>query len=352
MKLNKTRQMLVDNYIKALESNRIPWKIGWETNRSCHHNPTTNTKYKGINRLLLIYISHLRQYNDPRWVTFNQIKNKGWKLIDAKGKGIPLEKWSIYDIETKKYINYNDALKIKHEESLTTTEAQRRFKWSCKTFTVFNAKHIEGIEPYKETVHLFDVNKTAKQLIENYTSSTDLAIIEGDSSQGRCFYNPKMDIIKIPKQTDFFNEYEYIASLLHECCHSTMHPKRMNREDALSNLGSIDTGYSFEELRAEIGSSFLCADIGLDISQSEVDNHSAYIQGYIQQFKEKPQTLFSAINDAKTIGDYIEEKGRFEELIKENDRIPKKSITDRKKAAFSKANKKNTKTHKDKTVIR
>ena len=79
-------------------------------------------------------------------------------------------------------------------------------------------------------------------------------------------------------------------------------------------------------MRAEIGSSFLCADIGLDISQSEVDNHSAYIQGYIQQFKEKPQTLFSAINDAKTIGDYIEEKGRFEELIKENDRIPKKSI--------------------------
>ena len=75
--------------------------------------------------------------------------------------------------------------------------------------------------------------------------------------------------------------------------------------------------YALEELRAEIGSSFLCGDLGLDISNARIDNHKAYIQSWISGFKEKPNVLLSTINDAKKITDYIENKGELSGIIEE-----------------------------------
>ena len=41
----------------------------------------------------------------------------------------------------------------------------------------------------------------------------------------------------------------------------------------------------------------------------------AVIQGWISGFKEKPNVLLSAINDAKKITDYIENKGELSEIV-------------------------------------
>ena len=48
------------------------------------------------------------------------------------------------------------------------------------------------------------------------------------------------------------------STLYHECIHATGHSKRLNRE-LTGNFGSED--YAKEELVAELGSVFLCAEL-------------------------------------------------------------------------------------------
>lgn len=181
--MSKTRQMLIEGYIESLEQEQIPWRKGWG-NGDSQHNPITNTFYRGINQLLLNYKYGERRYEDPRWLTFNQIMNEGRTLENAKGQGVPLEKWGIYDREGKKYINVPDMKKISVEEQLEGREVDARFCWSCKTFTVFNASLVKGIEKYEIIRNEFDIDEVGLEMIENYCDATDLAIIECRQSKG------------------------------------------------------------------------------------------------------------------------------------------------------------------------
>lgn len=248
-KLNKTRQELVKCYIECLEKEELPWRKGWDFHTQ--FNPITHIKYTGVNQLLLNMMSSLRGYNDPRWMTYLQIQKKGYKLVEAKGKGLPIEVWKIYDKEQKKNVTYIELINIVKKEELSNEDVAKRFQWKMRTFTVFNAKHIEGIEPYQEIKNEFNVHENRKKLIDNYAENTDLTIIESERSNGKCFYRPAQDIIMIPPKEYFHNEYSYLATLLHECCHSTLHEKRLNRLEGRNNFFG-DEKYAIEELRAEI----------------------------------------------------------------------------------------------------
>ena len=59
-----------------------------------NYNGISGKKYRGINELLLTAVAEEEKYSDPRWYTFLQIKSNGWKLKNAKGKGVPIEFWS------------------------------------------------------------------------------------------------------------------------------------------------------------------------------------------------------------------------------------------------------------------
>ena len=77
-KLPKNRQDLIDMYLKSLEENTIPWSKMWKT--SVPKNAITGIEYKGINNLYLSLIANKNKYNDNRWITYNQMKKKKWKL--------------------------------------------------------------------------------------------------------------------------------------------------------------------------------------------------------------------------------------------------------------------------------
>ena len=55
--------------------------------------------YKWTNFKLYQYIN---KYNYSRWFTYVQIKDKGYKLKNSKGKGALIEFWSVYDKRVKK----------------------------------------------------------------------------------------------------------------------------------------------------------------------------------------------------------------------------------------------------------
>ena len=106
----KTKEELIKMYLESLEENKIPWRQRW--NSSLNKNGITNTTYKGINQLLLSYVSYKEHYEDNRWFTYVQIKDKGYKLKNSKGKGVPIEFWSVYDTKSKKKISFEEYNKI------------------------------------------------------------------------------------------------------------------------------------------------------------------------------------------------------------------------------------------------
>ena len=73
----------------------------------------------------------------------------------------------------------------------------------------------------------------------------------------------------------------YYATLSHECCHATRHESRLNRD--LGRKRFADAGYAMEELVAEIGAAFLCADLG--ITPETREDHAAYIQSWLELWR-------------------------------------------------------------------
>ncbi len=89
------RQELTDKFVAALEEGRIPWQRPWNessTQLSAPINAISEKPYQGGNRLVLTLTQMDKNYDDPRWVTFNQVKTLGGSV--AKGeKGTQIEFW-------------------------------------------------------------------------------------------------------------------------------------------------------------------------------------------------------------------------------------------------------------------
>ena len=66
--------------------------------------------------------------------------------------------------------------------------------------------------------------------------------------------------------------------------------------------------YAYEELVAEMCSCFMGFDLNAEPSASNIDNHKAYVQSWIQAIREKPETLIRAIKDAQGAANYMDWK--------------------------------------------
>jgi antirestriction protein ArdC len=61
--------------------------------------------------------------------------------------------------------------------------------------------------------------------------------------------------------------------------------------------------YSSEELIAEMGAAFLCAEAG--ISPAVIENQAAYIQGWLEKLGRDKRMVVSAATQAQKAADYI-----------------------------------------------
>src|SRR5690606_8587123 len=77
---------------------------------------------------------------------------------------------------------------------------------------------------------------------------------------GCAYYAPGPDHVQMPAFESFRDPESYYATLAHEMTHWTRHPTRLNRDLGRRRHG--DEGYAREELVAELGAAFLCADLG------------------------------------------------------------------------------------------
>ena len=294
---SKTREQLVKMYLDALKENKIPWRERWYSD--LNKNGVTNTEYRGVNQLILSYVAYKEKYKDNRWLTYKQIKENNYKITNAKGKGVPIEFWSVYDIKNKIRLDFPTYEKIIEK----TPERKKDFKVFCNTTYVFNASLIEGIKPNeKNKRNTIPTNIYFKRLISKLH-------IEYKEEGNEAYYIPSKDTIVLPPSSNFFDKYSYYATQLHELSHATGHSNRLNRNLNIQNKKD----YAREELIAEISSSFLMQKLNVKVHEDDYNNHKSYIQSWILLLEDKPNELFKAVGEANKICDYLDSKVKNKE---------------------------------------
>jgi antirestriction protein ArdC len=80
-----------------------------------------------------------------------------------------------------------------------------------------------------------------------------------------------------------------------------------------------DEGYAREELVAELGAAFLCAD--LEITPEVRPDHAAYIASWLKALKDDKRLIFSAAAHAQRATDYLHslQPGHTSGAIKEEE---------------------------------
>src|SRR5260370_31269179 len=90
----------------------------------------------------------------------------------------------------------------------------------------------------------------------------------------------------------------FYATAFHEVTHWTGHKSRLDR-DLKARFGARE--YAAEELVAELGAAFLCAEFGFD---GDVRN-AGYIATWIELLKADKRAFFTACSKASKAADYL-----------------------------------------------
>jgi antirestriction protein ArdC len=118
-------------------------------------------------------------------------------------------------------------------------------------------------------------------------------------------YRPDSDDILIPHHSRFRGTIDeanaaYASVVLHELVHWTGAPHRLNR-DLSGRFGSA--AYAMEELVAELGCAFLCAELGF-ASRPRAD-HARYIDGWLSALKRDHRAILSAASHAERATQFL-----------------------------------------------
>ncbi|WP_270472734.1 zincin-like metallopeptidase domain-containing protein [Faecalimonas umbilicata] len=291
--MTKQQQQLAEEFVTLLETEQLEWKKGWSGISASPYNPVTGTVYHGVNRFRLLLTAQALRYNDPRWCTFHQIQQNNWRLKSGKGQSSRVEIWLPYDRELKKWITWEE---FREQGGIT-----ERYRLHTKTYPVFNGQMIEGIPPLEVNVQEID----PVELVDTISDSMQVPIVYHETD--RAFYRPSEDQIYLPNREQFFSTYDYASTALHELAHATGAAHRLNRK--LTGSTSQES-YAQEELVAEITSCFLSSELPVKQTEEHIRNHQAYVQSWIRQIREKPESLISAIQAAEQVSNYLEYHGK------------------------------------------
>jgi len=125
-------------------------------------------------------------------------------------------------------------------------------------------------------------------------------IVRGGS---KAFYSPLTDRITLPPRELFISAEEEAATQTHELIHSSGSEKRLAREGIREAAPFGSPVYSKEELTAELGAAYLCAEAG--ISNAVIRNQAAYCAGWLKKLGDEPRLLIHSASQAQRAADYV-----------------------------------------------
>jgi antirestriction protein ArdC len=223
-----------------------------------------------------------RGYACPTWLTYRQALELGAHV--RRG-------------ETGETVVYaSTTTRTETNDSGEEVDRATRF---LKSYTVFNVEQIDGLpaKPSKvEQPALSQFERVANA--ETFFANTRAIIRFGGH---RAYYDATSDHIQMPLFENFRDRVAFYATLAHECTHWTSHKARLDRDLGRRRWG--DAGYAAEELIAELGSAFLCADLGLALEPRP--DHAGYIKTWLNVLANDKRAIFHAAADAERATGYL-----------------------------------------------
>lgn len=267
-------QRVTNEIVAAIEAGTGTFIMPWHgIPHGIPRNVITGAPYNGVNTLVLWAAAKNRRYATPFWATYRQWQDMGAQVKKGEKavvvvfyKQIPLE-----------------------AEDVETGDVVQDYRLIARAFFVFNGEQVDGWKaPGPELVSCVDNHDR----IEDFVLSTGADI--RSAGDAPC-YDRLGDYILIPDRVRFLGSPTssategYYSTVFHELVHWTGHHRRLAR-NLDGRFGS--ESYAMEELVAELGAAFLCAEF-LVLNKPRKD-HAAYIGDWLKVLKGDKRAIFAA----------------------------------------------------------
>ena len=270
--------------VAELEKGAAPWIKPWKADSSADRNHVSGKAYQGINRLLLGMSGMVQRFESPVWGSYKQWQEAGIQVQKgAKGTHIVFFK------------------PVAGKQNSETGENEGGY-CVIKGYCVFNASQTD----YKPEVPAVSAEFDPIPACEQTIVKTGALISHGGDA---AFYAPGPDRIQLPHKSAFSEPAAYYATAFHELCHWTGSSGRLDRDLSKGRFGN--PAYAFEELVAEIGAAYLCADHAV---QGEL-RHAGYNGNWLKACREDKSAIFRAAALAQKAADYIKAQDATQESI-------------------------------------
>lgn len=280
-------QRVTDQIVAELEKGVRPWLKPWNAGHAAGRitRPlrANGIPYRGINVLILWGAATAQGFTAPLWLTYKQAQELGAQV--RKG-----EKGSL--------VVYANKITRTEQDEQTGEDLERQIPF-LKGYTVFNAEQVDGLPAHFYAVQAPTLDPVARiERAEAFFAATGATIREGGN---QAYYTAAGDHVQMPPFVAFNEPEAYYATLAHELTHWTKHPKRLDRDFGRKRWG--DEGYAMEELVAELGAAFVCAD--LQLTPQPRQEHASYIASWLKALKDDRRAIFAAAAHAQRAADYL-----------------------------------------------
>ena len=279
-------QRVTDQIIKTIEDGAGSYRMPWRTSGGFPHSPInalSNRPYRGINILVLWATAQEKGYKTGTWATYKQWTELGGQVRKGE-KSANVVFWKFFDRDNETQDNSGE-----HETSVRRIPMARDY-W------VFNADQVDGFQAP-------EVKVSRAERIEHAEAFFRFLAVNILPSANAAFYQRETDTVHMPPFEAFKEPLFYYSVLSHESTHWTGAPHRLNR-DLSGRFGS--ESYAMEELVAELGAAFLCAELGLPGDPRQ--DHAPYIASWLKALRNDKRAIFTAAAKAQEAVDWMNKR--------------------------------------------
>lgn len=275
---------VTDKIIEAIEAGAGEFVMPWHRAGPSLGRPTnavSRAPYQGVNVIALWAEGVLRGYGSGWWATYEQ-----WKTLGAQ----------VQRGEHGATIVFYKRLEEPAEE-----EDEDGPRLVARAFRVFNAEQTAGWRTPTPVVS--DPAEVIEQA-EAFVASTKAVVRFGGNF---ACYRPAEDLIAMPERGRFVGSStstpteSFYATLFHELVHWSGAKHRLDRQFG-KRFG--DRAYVAEELVAELGAAFLCADHG--VANEPRRDHAAYLSQWLALMANDKRAIFTAAQQARQAVAYLD----------------------------------------------
>ena len=280
-------QRITDRIAAAIEAGAGRWQMPWHPGADgvaprLPVNASTGKPYRGINTVVLWATAQAEGYPSAVWATYRQWAELGAQVRKGE-QSSPVVFWKISDKDEQE-----------DGDNGQDGEDGRRSRVFARGYSVFNATQVDGYEA-PALPALPEPERIGHA--EAFFAALGADIRHGGN---RACYVPGLDQVRMPPFPTFRDAVAYYATLAHEATHWTGHASRCAR-DLRGRFG--EEAYAAEELVAELGAAFLCADLAL--APEPRPDHAAYVASWLKVLRGDKRAIFTAAAKAQQAADWM-----------------------------------------------